>query len=127
MIAIMSTPRGPPVHNVSSPGETPDKETDSEIFKALRKHVEYKQMDMGEMVRSQGLSSALAAMEEAEINPIVQHGEWCGLCIVGEFAYYSGHSAVTVVFVCRNRRVADMGRGMGSHTTVCCDRGSRSK
>jgi hypothetical protein len=81
MSAIMSTPSGPPVHNESSPGETPDKETDSEIFKALRKHVEYKQMDMGEMVRSQGLSSALAAMEEAEINPIVQHGEWCGLSI----------------------------------------------
>ena len=58
-----STPRG--LRDPSTPEE----------FTALRRHVEFKEMDMGELLHSHGLSSALAAMEKAEINPIVQHGD----------------------------------------------------
>jgi hypothetical protein len=61
-----------PSSKEASPGED---------FKALRKHLAYKAMDMGELVASHGLSSALLAMDKAEVNPIVQDGEFHSLSI----------------------------------------------
>jgi hypothetical protein len=93
-----SSGRGTPTTKLTTPDE----------FKAMRKHLELKEMDMGELVRSHGLSSALAAMDAAEVNPIVQDGELSSYCC-------RGHNLVTGLSLCRDRRVGHVGHSMGRH------------
>ena len=60
-ISADSTPRG----TCGTPSE----------FTALRKVVEVREMAIGQLVVTCGLSAGLKAMEDAEINPIVNHGK----------------------------------------------------
>jgi hypothetical protein len=60
---------GAPAESEGSPRRDPPE------FKALRKVVEFREMDMGALCATCGLSAALTAMAAQEINPIVTHGE----------------------------------------------------
>ena len=65
---ISVAPETPAISHPFTP--TPRKE-----FTALRKVVEFKEMEVGELVARCGLSAGLRAMCDAEINPIVNDGE----------------------------------------------------
>ena len=58
-------------HSEGSPPESNTKKA----FTALRAVVELKEMQMDELYISQGLSAALKAMSDAEVNPIVAEGK----------------------------------------------------
>lgn len=67
-----------PTASVTPPADTdssPVASTESKRFTAIRKVVEVQEMDMGELYETYGLSAVLHALDSAEVNPIVTHGE----------------------------------------------------
>ena len=80
---LLGTPGDPqsnhtPVALTAGTSTTPDVDNrypPPKEFSALRKVVEFQEMALGEMVVKCGLSSALRAMADAEVNPIVSDGD----------------------------------------------------
>ena len=78
---LLGTPGDPqsnhtPVAVTAGTSTTPnDDDLPPKEFSALRKVVEFKEMAIGELVVECGLSSALRAMADAEVNPIVSDGD----------------------------------------------------
>jgi hypothetical protein len=70
-VQVGSAAQGPADEQGPSPQQSPKE------FRALRKVVEFREMDVGELVATCGLSAGLRAMSAAEINPIVTHGKAC--------------------------------------------------
>ena len=59
-------------HAVATPTDTVA--PPESYFKALRKVVHFKEMEMGELCTMNGLGACLKAMADAEVNPIVTEG-----------------------------------------------------
>ena len=66
------------VYMYSTPGSDTTPPKRPSYFTAVRKVMEWKELQMGALCEVSGVGAALRAMADSEINPILAEGEQCG-------------------------------------------------